>query len=47
LGKPTMYTRAREQVRAILAGPMVDPLPSEIEGQLEEILRRADEELEE
>ncbi|NMC13642.1 MAG: hypothetical protein GYA34_12270 [Chloroflexi bacterium] len=47
LGKPTMYTRAKEQVHAILAGPVVDALPSEVEGRLEEILRRADEELKE
>ena len=30
LGRPTMYSRAREQVRAILDAPMVDPLPTDI-----------------
>ncbi len=45
LGKPSMYTRAREQVRAILASPPVDVLPEEVEGKLDEILRRADGEL--
>lgn len=45
LGKPSMYSRAREQVRAILAAPLVDPLPSDVNGKLDEILRKADEAL--
>jgi len=40
-----MYSRAREQVRAILAAPLVDPLPSDVNGKLDEILRKADEAL--
>jgi trimethylamine--corrinoid protein Co-methyltransferase len=47
LGKPSMYSRAREQVRAILAAPPVDALPEEVNAKLDEILRRADETLEE
>ncbi len=45
LGKPSMYTRAREQVQQILAGPLVDPLPEDILCRLDEILSRADKEL--
>ncbi len=45
LGKPNMYTRARERVREILAGPMIDPLPEDICCKLDEILLRADREL--
>lgn len=45
LGKPSMYTRAREMVNTILAGPQVDALPEAVNGKLDEILRRADEEL--
>ncbi len=45
LGKPTMYTKAREKVEQILAGPEVDPMPDSISQQLNEILRAADKEL--
>jgi len=45
-GKPTIYGRAREKVVEILDGPFVDPLPGDVQGQLEEILRRADQSLE-
>lgn len=45
LGRPNLYTKAREKVREILAGPMVDPLPEDISSQLDEILQRADKEL--
>ncbi len=45
LGKPNMYTRAREKVREILAGPTIDALPEKISCQLDEILLTADKEL--
>jgi trimethylamine--corrinoid protein Co-methyltransferase len=45
LGKPDMYSKAREQVAAILAGPLKNPLPDKVIGRLEEIMRRADEQL--
>ena len=45
LGKPNMYTRAREKVREILAGPMVDPLPENVSMELDAILQQADREL--
>ena len=47
LGKPSMYTKAREKVKEILAGPLVDPLPEKVERALDEILQAADKELEE
>jgi trimethylamine--corrinoid protein Co-methyltransferase len=45
LGKPNLYTRAREKVKEILAGPMVDPLPEDILSKLDAILLVADKEL--
>jgi trimethylamine--corrinoid protein Co-methyltransferase len=42
LGKPTMYGRARERVRAILDGPMVDPVPDATLAELDRILAEAD-----
>ncbi len=45
LGSPTMYGRAREQVREILAGPPVDPLPDAVEAELARVLAAADAEL--
>lgn len=47
MGKPSMYSRAREIVQAVLSAPMIDPIPDDVEEKLEEILRRADKELEE
>ncbi len=47
LGKPTMYSKAREKVKEILAGPVIDPLPDAITAKLDEILQRADRELKE
>jgi trimethylamine--corrinoid protein Co-methyltransferase len=44
-GKPTLYTKARQKVEEILAGPMVDPLPEAICAELDEILASADHEL--
>jgi trimethylamine--corrinoid protein Co-methyltransferase len=41
-GKPSMYDRAREKVVEILEGPLVDPLPDDVQGKLEAILERAD-----
>jgi trimethylamine--corrinoid protein Co-methyltransferase len=45
LGSPSMYGRARDQVREILAGPFVDPLPDAVEAELARILAAADAEL--
>lgn len=47
LGKPTMYSNAREKAKEILASPLVDPLPDSVIGKLDDILRRADAELKE
>ncbi|MCA1900329.1 MAG: trimethylamine methyltransferase family protein [Chloroflexi bacterium] len=46
LGKPSMYSNARKKVEEILAAPLEDPLPDAVVGQLDEILARADRELE-
>jgi trimethylamine---corrinoid protein Co-methyltransferase len=45
IGSPTMYERARERVREIIAGPPIDPLPAAVEAELERILAAADAEL--
>jgi trimethylamine--corrinoid protein Co-methyltransferase len=45
LGRPDMYDKAREKVEAILADPPKNPLPDDVIGKLEDIMRRADEEL--
>ncbi len=45
LGRPSMYAAAREQVRAILAEPAVDPLPEQVAAEVEAILAAADREL--
>ena len=45
LGKPTMYSKAREKVEEILSGPLVDPLSESIAKELDEILQAADKEL--
>jgi trimethylamine:corrinoid methyltransferase-like protein len=42
LGKPRMYTRARDRVHEILAAPMVDALPAAVSARLGEILAAAD-----
>jgi trimethylamine--corrinoid protein Co-methyltransferase len=47
LGRPSIYSAARAKVQEILEGPPVDPLPDDICGKLDEILRRADTELKE
>jgi trimethylamine--corrinoid protein Co-methyltransferase len=46
LGKPSMYSNARKKVEDILAGSLQDPLPEDILHKLEEILMKADRELE-
>lgn len=46
LGRPDMYGKARERVEEILAGPLDNPLPDDTVGNLQEILRRAEAELE-
>jgi trimethylamine--corrinoid protein Co-methyltransferase len=45
LGKPDLYSKARERVEEILAAPQKNPLPDDVIGKLDEIVRRADEEL--
>jgi trimethylamine--corrinoid protein Co-methyltransferase len=45
LGKPNMCAKAREIVKGILEGPMVDPLPDDVSQQLDSILAAADREL--
>lgn len=44
-GRPSMYTKARERVEQILAGPPVDPLPEGVIARLDEILAAADRDL--
>ena len=45
LGRPDVYDNAREKVEEILAGPPKTPLPDDVVGKLEDIMRSADEEL--
>ena len=45
LGRPDIYDRAKERVEEILASPQKNPLPDHVIGKLEDIMRRADEEL--
>ncbi len=45
LGKPNLYSRARERVEEILAAPQKNPLPDDVIGKLDEIVRKADVEL--
>ena len=45
LGKPTMYSKAREKVEEILFAPMEDPLPESVSKELDDILQIADKEL--
>jgi trimethylamine--corrinoid protein Co-methyltransferase len=47
MGRPSIYSAARERVREILEGPVVDPLPDGVSAALDDILRRADAELKE
>jgi trimethylamine--corrinoid protein Co-methyltransferase len=45
LGRPDLYSKARERVEEILATPQKNPLPDDVIGKLDDIMRRADEEL--
>ena len=45
LGKPDMYSNARQKVEEVLSAPVEDPLPDEVFGKLDEILERANQEL--
>ena len=45
LGKPSMYSKAREVVAGILEGPQVDPLPGDVSEKLDQILRKAEREI--
>ncbi len=45
LGRPDVYDKARKKVAEILANPPKAPLPDDVIGKLEDIMRRADEEL--
>jgi trimethylamine--corrinoid protein Co-methyltransferase len=45
LGRPDMYAKARKKAQAILAAPLKQPLPADVAGKLEDIMRRADAEL--
>ena len=45
LGRPDVYDKARQKVEEILATPQKNPLPDDVIGKLEDIMRRADEEL--
>jgi trimethylamine--corrinoid protein Co-methyltransferase len=47
LGRPEVYAQARKRVEEILGSPQKDPLPDDVIGKLEDIARRADEQLEE
>jgi len=47
IGRPDMYGKAKERVEEILASPQKNPLPDEVIGKLEDIMRRADEALKE
>ncbi len=44
LGRPDIYERANERVEEILAAPQKNPLPDDVIGKLDDIMRRADEE---
>jgi trimethylamine:corrinoid methyltransferase-like protein len=45
LGRPDMYSKARERVEEILASPQKNPLPDDVIGKLKDIIRREDEAL--
>ncbi len=45
LGRPDMYSKARQRVEEILEAPQSNPLPDDVIGKLDEILRRAEAEL--
>ena len=43
LGRPDLYKKAQEKVEKILATPQKHPLPDDVIGKLEAIIRRAEE----
>ena len=43
LGRPDLYDKARMKVEEILASPQKNPLPDDVTGKLEDIMRKADE----
>jgi trimethylamine--corrinoid protein Co-methyltransferase len=45
LGRSDIYSKARERVEEILATPQKNPLSDDVIGKLDDIMRRADEEL--
>jgi trimethylamine--corrinoid protein Co-methyltransferase len=45
LGRPDVYDKARQKVEEILENPQKNPLPDDVIGKLEDVMRRADEEL--
>jgi len=45
LGRPDLYDKAQKKVEEILAAPQKHPLSDDVIGKLEEIIRRAEEEL--
>ena len=45
LGRPDVYDKAKIKVKEILARPQKAPLPDDVIGKLEDIMRKADEEL--
>jgi trimethylamine--corrinoid protein Co-methyltransferase len=45
LGRPDLYDRAREKVEEILSVPQKNPLPDDVIGKLEDIMRKAEVEL--
>jgi len=45
LGRPSMYDEAQKKVEEILATPQKHPLPDDVKGKLDAIVRRAEEEL--
>ena len=47
LSRPDLYDRAQEKVEEILAAPQKHPLSDDVVGKLDEIIRRAEEELKE
>jgi trimethylamine:corrinoid methyltransferase-like protein len=45
LGRPNIYSEAEKKVEEILATPQRHPLSDDVIGELQEIIRRAEEEL--
>ena len=44
-GRPGVYDKARQKVEEILSSPMKNPLPDDVVGKLEDIMRKAAQEL--